>query len=537
MVRKILVTGGLGFIGSHTVVELMAEGYDIVILDNLFNSSLGVLDRIAQITGKKPRFYECDILDIPAMERVFQQEKNIQGVIHFAALKAVGESVEKPLWYYENNVVGTLNLLKVMEKFGCKRIVFSSSATVYGMDNQVPFTESMATSATNPYGYSKVSNERFLMDMAAVDPSFSPAILRYFNPIGAHESGLLGEDPNGIPNNLLPYIMQVAVGKLEHLNVFGQDYPTPDGTGLRDYIHVVDLAKGHVAAVKHIFEKNGLLLVNLGTGIGSSVLEVVKATEKACGKAIPMVFAPRRDGDIATCYAKTDYAKEVLGWEATKKLEDMCRDSWRFMEKTIQGDSTCKMEEKADKSMASPSGMEPEKVGGSGEKVVIFGSMHNLCEVNKKRFVVGTDSGNIVVGQADDNLIEQIIIDTTYGDLRFDCSAGLNMEISDVDGEKFNLYIKPTEVDMYLGETKHSVETLMAHLEMGIDDFCHFMSSFNLLLREDIVAVDIHDSLEDLSLLVGGKPIRVFECAGYVLHDVKNVKNRKIRTSATGNQL
>lgn len=329
---KILVTGGIGYIGSHTCVELMAEGHEIVILDNFFNSNISVLDKIEKISGKKPSFYECDILDISGMEKVFEAEKNIEAVIHFAALKAVGESVQKPLWYYETNVTGTLNLLKVMKKFDCQRIVFSSSATVYGMDNPVPFTEAMPTSATNPYGYTKVANERFLMDIAAVDPDFSPAILRYFNPIGAHPSGLIGEDPNGIPNNLLPYIMQVAVGKLEKLNVFGNDYDTPDGTGVRDYIHVVDLAKGHVAAVNHIFKEKGLLLVNLGTGKGSSVLDVVKATEKACGKEIPMSFAPRRAGDIASCYAKTEYAKKVLNWEASKTLEEMCADSWHFME-------------------------------------------------------------------------------------------------------------------------------------------------------------------------------------------------------------
>lgn len=330
---KILVTGGTGYIGSHTCVELLESGYEIVILDNLFNSNLAVLNKIEAITGTKPTFYECDILDIPAMERVFQAEKNIEAVMHFAALKAVGESVAKPLWYYENNVTGTLNLLKVMEKYGCKRIVFSSSATVYGMNNPVPFTEEMPTSATNPYGFTKVANERFLQDMAKIDPDFSPAILRYFNPIGAHESGLLGEDPNGIPNNLLPYIMQVITGKLEKLRVFGNDYDTEDGTGVRDYIHVVDLAKGHVAAVEHIFKEKGELLVNLGTGIGSSVLDVVKATEKSCGKEIPMEFVPRRPGDIAICYAKTDYAKQVLGWEATKNIEEMCADSWNFMKR------------------------------------------------------------------------------------------------------------------------------------------------------------------------------------------------------------
>ncbi len=329
---KILVTGGIGYIGSHTCVELIQEGYEVVILDNFFNSKISVLDKIETITGTKPKFYECDILDNPALENIFSSEKDIDGVIHFAALKAVGESVAKPLWYYENNVTGTLNLLKVMKKFNCNKIVFSSSATVYGMDNPVPFTEAMPTSATNPYGYTKVANERFLIDIANVDKEFSPAILRYFNPIGAHESGLIGEDPNGIPNNLLPYIMQVAVGKLEKLNVFGKDYDTPDGTGVRDYIHVVDLAKGHVKAIDYINQNKGKIIVNLGTGIGSSVLDVVKATEKACGKTITVDFAERRSGDIATCYAKTDYAKSLLGWEATKNLDEMCSDSWRFIQ-------------------------------------------------------------------------------------------------------------------------------------------------------------------------------------------------------------
>lgn len=328
---KILVTGGIGYIGSHTCVELIQKGYEVVILDNLYNSNVGVLDKINTITGTKPKFYECDILDVEGLKKVFAEEKQFDAVIHFAALKAVGESVEKPLWYYQNNVTGTLNLLDVMNEYNCKRIVFSSSATVYGMDNQVPFTEDLKTSATNPYGYTKVVNERFLLDIANVDKEFSPAILRYFNPIGAHESGLIGEDPNGIPNNLLPYIMQVAVGKLEKLNVFGDDYETPDGTGVRDYIHVVDLAKGHVCAVEHIMKNNGAITVNLGTGKGSSVLEVVKATEKATGKTIPINMAKRRAGDIATCYAKTDYAKKVLGWEATKTLDEMCEDSWNFI--------------------------------------------------------------------------------------------------------------------------------------------------------------------------------------------------------------
>lgn len=329
---KILVTGGIGYIGSHTSVELIQQGYEVVVLDNLFNSSISVLDKIEKITGTKAKFYEGDILNIQDIENVFEQEKNIEGVIHFAALKAVGESVQKPLWYYENNVTGTLNLLKAMEKFNCKRIVFSSSATVYGMDNPVPYTEEMPTSATNPYGYTKVANERFLLDIANIDSEFSPAILRYFNPIGAHESGLIGEDPNGIPNNLLPYIMQVAVGKLEQLGVFGDDYDTPDGTGVRDYIHVVDLAKGHIKAIEYLFKNKGKLVVNLGTGIGSSVLDVIKATEKATGKEIPYKVSPRRAGDIASSYAKTNYAKDILGWEATKTLEEMCSSSWNFMQ-------------------------------------------------------------------------------------------------------------------------------------------------------------------------------------------------------------
>lgn len=330
---KILVTGGIGYIGSHTSVELIQQGYEVIILDNLFNSSITVLDKIQEITGIKPKFYECDILNQKDLENVFQQEKNISGVIHFAALKAVGESVEKPLWYYENNITGTLNLLKAMDKFNCKQIVFSSSATVYGMDNPIPYTENMPTSATSPYGYTKVANERFLLDIANVDSNFHPAILRYFNPIGAHESGLIGENPNGIPNNLLPYIMQVAVGKLDHLNIFGDDYETVDGTGVRDYIHVVDLAKGHIKAIEYLLKNKSTLVVNLGTGIGSSVFEVIKATEKACGKIIPYKIAPRRAGDLPIYYAKTNYAKEVLGWEAKKNLEEMCADSWNFMEK------------------------------------------------------------------------------------------------------------------------------------------------------------------------------------------------------------
>lgn len=328
--KKILVTGGLGYIGSHTVVELILSGFDVVIVDNLFNSSLDVLQKIEKITGVLPKFYKCDLLDVYALENVLSFEK-IDGVIHFAALKAVGESVNKPLWYYENNISGTINLLRLMGKFDIKNIVFSSSATVYGNDNPVPFDESMQTSAVHPYGFTKVACEQFLMDIAKIDKDFSPAILRYFNPIGAHSSGLLGEDPNGIPNNLLPYIAKVLTGELEHLSIFGTDYDTVDGTGVRDYIHVVDIALGHVLAIKHLAQNKGIITVNLGTGKGSSVLEVVSACEKASGIKIPVKLCDRRDGDIATCYADTKYSKELLGWVATKDLDEMCNDTWNYI--------------------------------------------------------------------------------------------------------------------------------------------------------------------------------------------------------------
>lgn len=330
---KILVTGGLGFIGSHTCVELLSEGYEIVVMDNCSNGDPSVLDQIERISGMRPRFYLCDLLDFSAVAQVFREEGEMDAVIHFAALKAVGESVQNPLAYYQTNVTGTLHLLKAMEEVHCECMVFSSSATVYGMDNPIPYTEEMPTSATSPYGYTKVANERILMDLAAANPAFRPAILRYFNPIGAHPSGLIGESPKGIPNNLLPYIMDVAIGSREALQVFGQDYDTPDGTGVRDYIHVVDLAKGHVAAVSHLLKEKSTLVVNLGTGVGSSVLDVVRATEKVCGNPIPLVFAPRRAGDIDCYYADTQKAKEVLNWEATRTLEDMCRDSWNFIQK------------------------------------------------------------------------------------------------------------------------------------------------------------------------------------------------------------
>ena len=326
---KILVTGGTGFIGSHTCVELLSNGYEIVIVDNLSNSKAGVVDRIEKISGKKVTFYEVDVCDYDALSGVFR-ENDIEAVVHFAGLKAVGESVRKPLEYYTNNIYGTLILLRVMRENGCKKIVFSSSATVYGMNNIAPYTEDMPTSATNPYGYTKVMIEQILKDICVADSDFSAVALRYFNPIGAHSSGLLGEDPNGIPNNLVPYIAQVASGKLEQLSVFGDDYDTPDGTGVRDYIHVMDLAEGHVCAIDYAMKNKGFEPVNLGTGKGSSVLEVVSAYEKACGKPIPKKITERRAGDIATCYADATKAKEVFGWEAKSDILQMCVDSWNF---------------------------------------------------------------------------------------------------------------------------------------------------------------------------------------------------------------
>ncbi len=331
----ILVTGGCGYIGSHTVVELAKAGEkEIVIADNLFNSKKDVLERIKEIVPVTLHFYQADIGAEADMERIFS-EHPIDTVVHFAGLKAVGESVAKPILYYENNVAGTLCLLKVMALHGCKNIIFSSSATVYGPQNQPPYTEEMPTSATNPYGWTKVMQEQILRDAAVADPEFRVALLRYFNPIGAHESGLIGENPNGIPNNLLPYICKVAIGKLEKLHVFGDDYPTKDGTGVRDYIHVVDLAIGHVKALEYIRKTPGVLTVNLGTGVGYSVLDIVKAYEQASGKKIPYVIDPRRPGDIATCYANAEKAKKLLGWTAERGLLEMCKDSWRFTEKNL----------------------------------------------------------------------------------------------------------------------------------------------------------------------------------------------------------
>ena len=326
---KILVTGGAGFIGSHTCVELLEAGYEVVIVDNFSNSKPEALNRIKKITGKDFAFYEADLLDLAALEKIFEENK-IDAVIHFAGLKAVGESVQKPVEYYHNNITGTLMLIKAMRKYGCKKIVFSSSATVYGPVNKAPYTEDMPTSATNPYGYTKVMIEQILRDVYVSDNDWSVSLLRYFNPIGAHKSGLIGEDPNGIPNNLLPYICQVAVGKLEKLGVFGDDYDTPDGTGVRDYIHVVDLAIGHVKAIEHCSDKEGVHIYNLGTGNGYSVLDIVKAFSKACGKEIPYQIDPRRPGDIAECYADPAKAKAELGWEAKRGIDEMCADSWRW---------------------------------------------------------------------------------------------------------------------------------------------------------------------------------------------------------------
>lgn len=327
----ILVTGGAGYIGSHTCVELLNAGYEVVVLDNLYNSCEEALERVEQITGKKVKFYEADLLDQVAVQEVFDNEK-IESVIHFAGLKAVGESVHKPLEYYHNNITGTLILCDEMRKHNVKNIVFSSSATVYGDPAFIPITEECPKGdITNPYGRTKGMLEQILTDLHTADPEWNVMLLRYFNPIGAHESGMIGEDPKGIPNNLVPYIAQVAVGKLECLGVFGDDYDTPDGTGVRDYIHVVDLAKGHVKAVEKMMrDKEGVSIYNLGTGCGYSVLDVLHAYEKACGKTLKYEVRPRRDGDIATCYADCTKAKNELGWVAEKGIEEMCADSWRW---------------------------------------------------------------------------------------------------------------------------------------------------------------------------------------------------------------
>ncbi len=333
----ILVTGGAGYIGSHTCVELLNEGYEVVVVDNLYNSSEKALERVEKITGKKVTFYKADLLDKEALNEVFEKE-SIDSVIHFAGLKAVGESVAKPLEYYHNNMTGTFNLCDVMRNHGVKNIVFSSSATVYGDPAFIPITEECPKGKiTNPYGQTKGMLEQVLTDLNVSDPEWNVVLLRYFNPIGAHESGLIGEDPKGIPNNLVPYIAQVAVGKLEALGVFGDDYDTPDGTGVRDYIHVVDLAKGHVKAIEKLKDKEGVSIYNLGTGNGYSVLQVLHAFEKACGKTLPYVIKPRRPGDIATCYADPSKAAKELGWKAEKGIEEMCADSWRWQSSNPNG--------------------------------------------------------------------------------------------------------------------------------------------------------------------------------------------------------
>ena len=333
---SILVTGGAGYIGSHTCVELLNAGYEIVIADNMYNAKPQALDAIRKITGRDFAFYQIDLRDRAAMEDMFAKEA-IDAVIHFAGLKAVGESVAKPMEYYDNNLYGFLVLAETMQKHGVKKLVFSSSATVYGMNNPVPFREEYPTSATNPYGYTKVMIEQMLNDICVSDPDWAVCRLRYFNPIGAHESGLIGEDPNGIPNNLLPYVARVAAGKLKELSVFGDDYDTPDGTGVRDYIHVVDLAKGHLAALKYIETNKGSEAVNLGTGNGTSVLEIVRAFEKASGRKVPYRIVARRPGDIATCYADPRKAEEKLHWHAEKNIDDMCRDGWHFQEMQEKG--------------------------------------------------------------------------------------------------------------------------------------------------------------------------------------------------------
>ena len=332
----ILVTGGAGYIGSHTCVELLKEGYDVIIVDNLYNSKAKVVDRIETITGRRPIFYKEDVCDEQAMERIFN-ENQIDAAIHFAGLKAVGESVEKPLAYYQNNLDSTLVLLKTMARHQVKKFIFSSSATVYGMPERVPITEDFPVSCTNPYGWTKLMIEQILRDVYQADGEWSIILLRYFNPIGAHASGMIGEDPRGIPNNLLPYVSQVALGKLKQLQVFGDDYPTVDGTGVRDYIHVVDLAKGHVKALAYAGKNHGVEAVNLGTGNGYSVLQIVKAFETANNVSVPYRIVERRAGDVAICYADASKAERLLGWKAELGINEMCRDTWNWQTKNPDG--------------------------------------------------------------------------------------------------------------------------------------------------------------------------------------------------------
>ena len=337
----ILVSGGAGYIGSHTCIELLNAGYDVVVADNYYNASPVVLDRVKQITGKDFRFYNADMTKHEDVEKIFTECPDITAVIQFAAYKAVGESVSKPIEYYYNNLNCTLVILDVMRRHNCKNFVFSSSATVYGDPASVPIREDFPVGGTtNPYGTTKVFTERILTDCCHADPELNVALLRYFNPIGAHPSGLIGEDPNGIPNNLVPYIAKVAVGKLEKVHVFGNDYPTPDGTGVRDYIHVVDLARGHVAAIKKLEQKPGLFICNLGTGHGYSVLDVINAFSKACGKEVPYVIDPRRPGDIAECWCDPSKAKRELGWEAQYGIEEMCAHSWNWQSHNPDGYKT-----------------------------------------------------------------------------------------------------------------------------------------------------------------------------------------------------
>ncbi len=332
---KILLTGGLGYIGSHTAIELLGSGHEVVIIDNLSNSSSIVKNKIETISGKKIVFYKADVRNEKALSKIFAKNK-IDAVIHFAGLKAVGESVKIPLDYYNNNIDSTITLVKVMQKYGCKNLIFSSSATVYGKAETMPIYENFPISATNPYGRTKLFIEQILSDVFVSDPTFNIVILRYFNPIGAHASGLIGEDPNGIPNNLMPYIVRVSLGKLDHLSVFGNDYDTKDGTGVRDYIHVVDLAKGHVAAISKLGGKGGYYVYNLGTGKGYSVLEIVNAFNKICGGKVKYEITARRPGDIDVCYASAKKAEKELGWKATKTLKEMCEDSYNFGIKSMK---------------------------------------------------------------------------------------------------------------------------------------------------------------------------------------------------------
>jgi len=333
---NILVTGGAGYIGSHTCIQLLNAGYEVVVVDNLSNSSEISLKRVMEITGKSLKLYKVDLCDIDELHKVFE-ENTFDAAIHFAGLKAVGESVSMPVKYYENNILSTLNLCKEMAAHGCKKLVFSSSATVYGNPHTVPITEDFPTSCTNPYGWTKYMIEQILRDIQVSDKEWDIALLRYFNPVGAHESGLIGEDPKGIPNNLMPYISQVAVGKLEKLHVFGNDYDTPDGTGVRDYIHVIDLADGHLCALNKIKDSVGVVTYNLGTGTGYSVLDMVKAFSKASGKEIAYQIDPRRPGDVPACFADPKKAREEIGFEAKKTLEDMCRDTWNWQQKNPMG--------------------------------------------------------------------------------------------------------------------------------------------------------------------------------------------------------